>query len=182
MSQPWVSWEIVFFIQLVAVLRNHKPTKRMSVPPWSGNFIGRAPQCGWQGGGRRGLPWKCMSHGKIVSRVESHPRDFPEIIGEWATIFKYKIYFYSCHYIYVGIWVMLTLFPSPRTSLLHVPKGFGQWQLPGHLIHNFVSLKLCCDPDAMLWIQSSLRRQLGTCPMLALAKYQTKTQTKDMHL
>lgn len=35
-----------------------------------------------------------MSHGKIVSRDESHPRAFPEIIGEWAIVFKYKIYFY----------------------------------------------------------------------------------------
>lgn len=26
---------------------------------------------GW--GGKTGLPWKCMSHGKIISRDEIHP-------------------------------------------------------------------------------------------------------------
>ena len=37
---------------------------------------------------------------------------------------------------------------------------------------------LCCDTDAVLWVQSSTRRTLSTCPMLALVKDQTNPKQR----
>lgn len=99
-------------------------------------------------------------------------RPFPKTV-KWISINVLNVH---------SNWVMPVLFQNPRTNLYRVPKGFRQWRVPGYLIHNLTLMMWRCGPDAVLWIQSSPRRLPGTCSMLALAKYQTNTQTKDTHL
>lgn len=111
-------------------------------------------------------------------------RPFPEIIGEQIFVQNYEMCVISINitkFTSVGIWIISTVFPNLRANLHYVPNGLRQWQVPGYLTH-ITSMMLCCDPDAVLWVQPSPERKPGTWPMLALAKCQTKILTQEMQL